>query len=324
MKNLLRLYVWRLLALCLIITVGPNSAYADENIQGSKVYLQQVNEYEIHPDQLDIPLKLYVITPETYNTSMTYPVVYAFDADLSLGMMTTLTSLVARMAKRSSLRPPIVVSIGYGDLKKAFERRLKDLTPYADHYDLPERPNGKKWSNIGGGDSFLDILVQDIKPFIQNRYSVDTSAETLYGHSLGGLLTLHALHSHTEHFERFAAASPSLWFNKRQIMSDIIEFHNTLASTNSKVPLRLTVGDEEEELTGWSEKYSKNADFRKKWLKENRMVSNVNELQDMLFSTEGRIDVEFKIYGGLEHAIANAPAFYDALRFAIEPYEVRK
>ncbi|MTI11064.1 alpha/beta hydrolase [Curvivirga aplysinae] len=323
MKNPLKLHIWGLITLCIIITFGPNHAYADNNANSTKIYLKHVNEYEIHPDQLDIPLKLYIIRPESYDTSRTYPVVYAFDADLSLGMMTTLTSLVSRMARRSDLKPPIVVSIGYGDLKKAFERRLKDLTPYADHYDLPKRPNGKKWSNIGGGDDFLDILIQDIKPFVESRYNVDTSAETLYGHSLGGLLTLHALHSKTEHFERFAAASPSLWFNKRQIINDIIDFHNTLASTNSKVPLRLTVGGEEEELTGWSEKYSKNADFRRKWLKENRMVSNVNELQDMLFSTEGRIDVEFKIYGGLEHAIANAPAFYDALRFAIEPYEVR-
>lgn len=290
-------------------------AHANE---GTSVLLKNTTRYDITSDQIDIDLKAFVITPANYDKTKSYPVLYAFDGDLSLGLMQTLSAQVARVAERAGMRPAIVVTIAYGDEKLALKRRIKDLTPYADHYDLPPRPNNKKWPALGGGDTFLNVLVEDIKPFIEARYNIDSKAETLYGHSLGGLLTLHCLASKPSAFDRYAAASPSLWFNNKKIIRDLIAFQKE--NTNKdKIRLRLTVGSDEEALQGWSLRYRENTEMRKKWIKQNRMVSNTKELAENIEKTPGPIDLEFDIYGKMEHAIANAPAFYDALRLTIEP-----
>lgn len=285
---------------------------------GAPVILKNTTRYDITTNQIDIALKAFVITPENYDKTQSYPVLYAFDGDLSLGLMQTLSAQVARVANRAGLRPAIVVTIAYGDEKLALKRRIKDLTPYADHYSLPTRPNNKKWPPLGGGDTFLDVLIQDIKPFIEARYNIDTNAETLYGHSLGGLLTLHCLASKSTAFDRYAAASPSLWFNNKKIIHDLVDFQK-LNAKEPKIRLRLTVGSDEEVLQGWSLRYRENIEMRKKWIKQNSMVSNTKELANTLQETPGPIDLNLDIYGKMEHAIANAPAFYDALRFAIEP-----
>ncbi|NVK18441.1 MAG: alpha/beta hydrolase [Methylocystaceae bacterium] len=296
------------------LTVLP-FAHANEGI---RVPLKNTTEYTVSSERIEIPIKTYVITPENYDKTKNYPVLYAFDADLSLGLMQTLAAQVTRVANRAGLRPPIVVTIGYGDEKLALKRRIKDLTPYADHYDLPERPNNKKWPPLGGGDRFLDVLIKDIKPFVEQRYRVDTKAETLYGHSLGGLLTLHCLVTKPSAFERYAAASPSLWFNNRKIIRDLTSFQHS-TTTEPKIRLRLTVGTDEEDLLGWSLKYREDIKMRKKWIKQNRMVTNTKKLAENIQKTEGRISLEYDIYGKMEHAIANAPAFYDALRLTVEP-----
>lgn len=290
-------------------------AHANE---GTSVLLKNTTVYDVSTDKIETPLKVFVITPDKYDHTKNYPILYAFDGDLSLGLMQSLSAQVARVADRAGMRPALVVTLAYGDEKLALKRRITDLTPYADHYDLPARPNNKKWPPLGGGDTFLDILVEDIKPFIEARYSVDTAAETLYGHSLGGLLTLHCVASKPSAFDRYAAASPSLWFNNKKVIRDLIAFQK--ANTDQPtIPLRLTIGSDEEVLQGWSLRYRENTELRKKWIKQNRMVSNAKELATSLQSTPGPVDLRFDIYGKMEHAIANAPAFYDALRLAIEP-----
>lgn len=303
--------------ICFSLFCLQTYAYAHGE-EGQPVTFKNTTQYTIQSERIEPPLKAYVITPEQYDKTKKYPVLYAFDADLSLGLMQTLSAQISRVTDRIKLRAPIVVSIGYGDTQIALQRRIKDLTPHEEQYDLPPRPNNQKWPPLGGGDQFLDALIHDIKPFIEKRYSIDTNAETLYGHSLGGLLTLHCLTNKPSAFDRYAAASPSLWFNNKKTIRDVTTFHQS-TSHPSNIRLRLTVGSDEEVLQGWSLRYRENTELRKKWIKKNRMVSNAKELAKSIQKTPGRIDLEFDIYGKLEHTIANAPAFYDALRLTVEP-----
>jgi len=295
-------------------------AYAQADVQqeGSAVLLEGTTRYKIQSPNLDLPLKVYVLEPSAYDRAQSYPVLYAFDADLTLGLMSTMSQQVSRMAIRADRRPPIVVTVGYGDTKRALQRRIFDLTPHAENYNLPLRPNGLPWPKLGGGDNFLNILIEEIKPFIESRYNIDKSSETLYGHSLGGLLTLHALITRHSHFDKFVASSPSLWFNPEKTMQGLIAFHNDTGSTTptQKIPLRLSVGGNEEKLTQWSHRYSKNADMRKEWLSKNKMVRNAKVLYQALNQTNGKVAVKFEVYEGLEHTLAHAPAFLRALQFA--------
>lgn len=306
------------LFLCLLIVGISQNVEAENHSNGTPVALNGVTQYDFKTDRLDVPLKVYVLKPSGYDPTLTYPVLYSFDADLSLGFMSIMSDKVARLSMRANRRPPIVVTIGYDNVQMALKRRIFDLTPHADTYNLPMRPNGQPWPKMGGGDNFLDILIEEIKPFVEKRYKIDTTAETLFGHSLGGLLTLHAIFTKTEHFDRFAASSPSLWFNPQATMHKLIAFHKdtTKTGTTQKIPLRLTIGGNEETLTDWTLQYSKNPDLRKKWLQKNKMVQNARALYQALSEQDGKIQIEFETYGGLEHILADAPAFFRALQFA--------
>ncbi len=318
MKHSLTPFALSAALLCFINITNTPPAQAEVQQKGASVILEGVTQYEIQSPNLDLPLKVYVLKPTPYDPAQSYPVLYAFDADLTLGLMSTMSQHVSRMATRANRRPPIVVTFGYGSTKLALKRRIFDLTPHAEKYNLPQRPNGQPWPELGGGDNFLNILIEEIKPFVESRYNIDKGVETLYGHSLGGLLTLHALITRHEHFDKFVASSPSLWFNPQKTMQGLITFHNDSGSPTSKqkTPLRLSVGGHEEKLTQWSQRYSNNADMRQEWLLKNKMVSNAKSLYQALNQTDGKIAVEFEIYEGLEHTLADAPAFLRALQFA--------
>jgi len=318
MRHLFKFYVLSAALFCFINIMGTPHAQAETQQEGSPVILEGATQYEIQSPNLDLPLKVYVLKPTAYDPAQSYPVLYAFDADLTLGLMSTMSQQVSRMALRANRRPPIVVTFGYGDTKLALQRRIFDLTPHAEKYNLPQRPNSQPWPELGGGDNFLNILIEEIKPFVESRYNIDKEVETLYGHSLGGLLTLHALITRHEHFDKFVASSPSLWFNPQKTMQGLIAFHNDTGSPASKqkIPLRLSVGGHEEKLTQWSQRYSKNADMRKEWLLKNKMVRNAKTLYQALQQTDGKVAVEFEVYEGLEHTLADAPAFLRALQFA--------
>ena len=38
---------------------------------------------------------------------------------------------------------------------------------------------------VRGGDDFVHVLLEEVKPFVRTRYKVDESRQTLYGKSLG-------------------------------------------------------------------------------------------------------------------------------------------
>ncbi|MEI9850553.1 MAG: alpha/beta hydrolase-fold protein [Sphingomonas sp.] len=84
----------------------------------------------------------------------------------------------------------------------------------------------KRWSarcsargepvRTGGAEAFLRFIDADLKPAIAARFPADLDRSVLIGHSLGGLLGLHALLSGPGRFSRYALTSPPiLWGGKR-------------------------------------------------------------------------------------------------------------
>ena len=52
-----------------------------------------------------------------------------------------------------------------------------------------------------------------MRPALAARLPLDCVRNTLFGFSYGGLFTVHTLIAHPGHFQRYWAASPSLWFS---------------------------------------------------------------------------------------------------------------
>jgi len=298
----------------------PHSAHAVTEADAEPLVVPNAFVHQFQPEKLDIALRLYVSVPDVPPPDEGFPVLYAFDADISFIALADMARNVTMSARRVKRAPPLVVGIGYAAPEDHLKRRIYDLTPPTDIGKLPKRPNGLPWPKTGGGDAFLDVLIDEIKPFIAARYPVDDRAETLAGHSLGGLLVLHALLTRADAFDRYVASSPSLWFGDRETSDKLIAFQEqTARSVSRKIPLRLTVGRLEETPTGWRAQKGQALEQRKVWLKNNRMIGNTKDLAEALTKINGAIQVSFDIYSGLGHAAANYPAFYQALEFAVGP-----
>ncbi|HEY1710231.1 MAG TPA: alpha/beta hydrolase-fold protein [Rhizomicrobium sp.] len=202
------------------------------------------------------------------------PVVYVLDGNSSFGLAVP----TARLLQDDGLPPVLIVSIGYRFdetrplQSQFFETRTRDYTPSADQAwlkmsaeALAKRDVDVGCAATGGASAFLAFIEDELKPFIASRYAVKADDQTLTGMSLGGLFTLYALFEKPESFARYAAFSPSLWWNDRVLFQN----EDALAKKAKDLPVRLflSVGVLEE---GFGPPYS--------------MVSNLETLRQTLVS----------------------------------------
>jgi predicted alpha/beta superfamily hydrolase len=79
-----------------------------------------------------------------------------------------------------------------------------------------------KAPKLGGGraDRYAKFLLQEVMPFIQSEYRVQTGphATGIGGSSLGGLVSLYLGLKYPQTFGKIAALSPSVWWHQRVIL----------------------------------------------------------------------------------------------------------
>ncbi|MDI2533688.1 alpha/beta hydrolase [Pseudomonas aeruginosa] len=114
---------------------------------------------------------------------------------------------------------PLLVAIGYRTpLRIDRAGRTFDYTPASPgQADQRDPLNGLP---SGGADALLDLLRDGMRPAVAAQAPLDTARQTLWGHSYGGLLVLHALFTRPGEFARYAAASPSLWWRDGAILGE--------------------------------------------------------------------------------------------------------
>jgi len=156
--------------------------------------------------------------PENYSKSnKRLPVIYMHDGQNLFDKETapygewavdeTLDSLKAQV---------IVVGIEHGG-----NRRIDELTPY---------PNAK----YGGGkaDSYLDFVVNTLKPYVDKHYRTKPDARhtAIFGSSLGGLVSFYAVLKYPKVFGKAGVFSPSFWYS-----DDIYELMAKSPKTKAKI-----------------------------------------------------------------------------------------
>lgn len=144
-----------------------------------------------------------VSTPRGYaGGKERYPVLYMTDGDAHLLHTWSTIDFLARQGLIPEL---IMVGITH-------PHRTRDLTPTQASRraaDGTERPV----ANSGGGVRFLEFVEKEVFPRIEADYRTQPF-RVFAGHSLGGLLALHALAARPELFHGVIAACPSLnWDN---------------------------------------------------------------------------------------------------------------
>lgn len=152
-------------------------------------------------------------------------------------------------------RPVCVVGIGYelaghGEAGEHLALRNRDLTPVRDE-DWEQRmraaPPPFRFGDelkTGGGDRFLDFIIEELTPWLAARFPVDADDRALAGSSLGATLALHALFARPGAFSRHLAISPSLWWAKGHLIGQ--EESYATAHDDLDAQLYLCVGEAEE------------------------------------------------------------------------------
>lgn len=159
--------------------------------------------------------KVMVAWPEGPPPPAGWPVLWLLDGEDNFATAVMNARRLARAGDRSGIEPGLIVALESGSLA----RRVLDYTPPAPGYSIPAQAPASGMAT-GGGDAFLDFVDHAVRPKIAARWKIDAGRQTLMGHSLGGLLALHAL-ARGEYWTSYVAVSPSMWFGDGLIQREI-------------------------------------------------------------------------------------------------------
>lgn len=294
---------------------GPGPATAEDPVPNVAVpnvavSLPRTEQFDV-TSRKDLTYRIFVSLPNGKPKEAGAPVVYLTDANADF-------PVVAAAARRLSQGDPvgaIVVGIGYpeADPRIHQDRRSYDLVGPASEEFLKTLPGGGSGRKTGGNDQFLAFIEEELKPLIEKRYPIDRTRQTLFGHSFGGLFTLHALFTRPEAFHNYVASSPSIWWFHEAIQGEerlFLERQRT-----QPVPVRLMISCGE-----WEETPPPNADpARIAMLKPRKMVSNARAMTERLSSAkvEG-MSVLFREFPEEDHGSVLLPAASRGMRFALD------
>ena len=164
---------------------------------------KQVTKFIIEAPQLDMVKTIWVYLPKSYqNSEKAYPVYYMHDAQ---NLFDDKTSYVGEWKIDEYLdsiisHEIIVIAIEHGN-----EKRIDELTPY----------KNEKYSG-GNGDNYINFIKNTLKPHIDITYRTlsDNKNTTIFGSSLGGLISFYAAVKFPKTFGKAGIFSPAFWINK--------------------------------------------------------------------------------------------------------------
>ncbi|OZI42414.1 hypothetical protein CAL20_03090 [Bordetella genomosp. 4] len=211
-----------MLSLCCLL--GTTYVHAQTPAAGQMPGMQLVGEtvvdhpsewYQFERHQIDSAdgkrhYRIEISIPRAAAPAAGYPVLYMLDGNAA--MATLKDADLAALAR--SGHPPVLVAIGYDVPTR------NDVVSRAFDYTPPTYENGQRVHQEddrgragGGADIFLEYIKSSIKPLVQSRVKVDPQKEYLWGHSYGGLFTLHTLYTQPNAFARYIVGDPSAWWN---------------------------------------------------------------------------------------------------------------
>ncbi|SDS00709.1 Predicted hydrolase of the alpha/beta superfamily [Winogradskyella sediminis] len=163
---------------------------------------EQVTTFIITAPQLKTEKTIWVYLPTNYkNSEKSFPVIYMHDAQNLFDVETSYVGewKVDEYMDTLTQNESIIIGIAHGN-----EKRLDELTPY----------KHKKYGG-GYGDAYLTFVQNTLKPYIDVTYRTKPEAEytTIFGSSLGGLMSFYAVIKYPGTFGKAGVFSPAFWIN---------------------------------------------------------------------------------------------------------------
>jgi predicted alpha/beta superfamily hydrolase len=264
-------------------------------------------------------LQISVAAPAAEAAGVEIPVLYVVDGDMLFGMAAEIARAVSSVA---GFPAHYVVGIGYDAAYASFLKlRTADLTPPIGAAALEELGAlGTAIGGEGGGgaDAFLAFLTDRLQPEIAARYP-DTvgGARVLFGHSLGGLFTAHALLTRPDSFESFLIGSPSLWWDGFSILEKLPAFAERLAALPRQPRVFVDVGAKEQDLpTSVPEGLGVTLEEAQAQIRAARMVDGAKEFADALRAA-GVTALRHVAFAEDDHVSAAPAGIVHGMRFAL-------
>lgn len=245
--------------------------------------------------------RIFVYRPEGEPPADGWPVLYMTDGNAVIGTAVDAMRAQSSYPTGTNVAPGIVVTIGY-PVEGAYDpfRRSWDLCPppgktYPPFYE--NTPDVK----TGGGEEFLEMIESQIKPRIEAMLPVDRSRQALFGHSFGGLFVLYALFTRPGAFRTWIAASPSIYWDGR----DIDRFYPGFATAPATQPnarLHMSAGEYETEKLAPFQIGAPDEAERLAQKPNTLLDRNAIELAERLNALPTRpIKAQFELYAGETH-----------------------
>lgn len=206
-----------------------------------------------------------------------------------------------------------------------FERMYDLSLPASEEVLTREFPRGTdiRATDVGGLNSFLQVLETEVKPRVAEMVAIDPSNQAIFGHSLGGLAVLHALFLNPSSFRTFVAASPAIWWSQRAVLDGERGFSDAVRKGKVSSRVLVTMGGEEQTADlKIAAKLGMDLAEYAGHVCEYRMVENARELTERLRALQGRQNFaveEYVVFPGQHHGISPWPALGRAVSFAFPP-----
>lgn len=190
-----------------------------------------------------------LLRPVGHFAAGSVPILFVTDADMLFGIA---AEIYGAQQGLGAVRPAILVGIGYGASPAEMAKlRTADLTPPSDagNNGIVDQLAAIVGSERGRADAFLDFILGDLThAIIAHAPEAAGTGNMLFGHSLGGLFTVHALFTRPEAFSGFYISSPSLWWNEFAILNEVGRFRDGLAKLTDKPQIFIAVGGQEQDI----------------------------------------------------------------------------
>lgn len=270
----------------------------------------QARQREIHSTATGRDYRLFLLVPETPPPAAGFPILYLLDGHATFPTAALISQEWRENGPTLGIHPGIVVGIVHQKTATDKNPRAEDFTPPTpDLSDTGDFSGSKQ----GGADRFLDFLENELKRLLAAEFPIDAKRQTLFGHSYGGLFTLHALFARPGSFQRYIAASPSIWWNDRYVLNERDAFVQTslpdLLKAGTAPSLVLAVGDLEQTPLPHHQKRG-----RAEMVLARRMVDNARDLSASLEAAG--LKTRLYVFENENHGTARVPAINHAIRVA--------
>ncbi len=282
---------------------APTLGQPGDSLTAATVTVPRAQQYDFTARTNGQKYRLMISTPARLEPGKRYPILYILDAYWYF----VPAALTVPASDADHLSSAIVAGIGYptDEMDELLRRRTFDLTPpRVAGAETPVDPS------TGGVDTFIRMLREEIKPFVQSRYPVDEKRQAIFGMSHGGLAALRILFRHPETFQTYIAGSPAIFQNNRAILADEAAFSKKVRSGAVSLKLLIT--------SAGNEQYR--GSDPKLLADDPRFVDDASELATRLSSLDpAKVSVVRTIFPDESHKSVSLATLSRALYFALQP-----